>query len=97
MGWSVRPLDPATSVRWWRDVEVKGALVLLPENAAPGIVQGSMIPITLTFEALYKKVVFALAVGLGLVLIGAVLFWLTRACLGGSVQHTRAPEPACGA
>ncbi|MGB2754293.1 MAG: vWA domain-containing protein [Phycisphaerae bacterium] len=97
VGWSVRPLDPATSVRWWRDVEVKGALVLLPENAAPGIVQGSMIPITLTFEALYKKVVFALAVGLGLVLIGAVLFWLTRACLGGSVQHTRAPEPACGA
>jgi hypothetical protein len=90
----VQPLDPATSVRWWRDVDVKGALILVPENAAPGIVQGSVIPMTLTFEALYKKVVFALAVGLGLVLIGSVLFWLTRACLGGSVQHARVQEPA---
>jgi hypothetical protein len=96
VGWSVRPLDPTTSVRWWRDVQVKGALILVPENAAPGIVQGSMIPMTLTFEALYKKVVFALAVGLGLVLTGTVLFWLTRACLGSAVQHTRAREPTCG-
>jgi len=94
VGWCLRPLDPATSVGWWRDVQVKGTLILVPENAAPGIVQGSVIPMTLTFEALYKKVVFALAVGLGLVLIGSVLFWLTRACLGGSVQHARVQEPA---
>jgi len=97
VAWSVRPADAGTSVRWWRDVEVQGSLILVPENAATGIVQGSVIPMTLTFEALYKKVVFALAVGLGLVLIGAVLFWLTRACLGGSMQHAWGPEPAHGA
>jgi hypothetical protein len=56
-----------------------------------------MIPMTLTYEAIYKKVVFALAVSLSLVLIGAVLFWLTRACLGGSSRHVRVQESASGA
>jgi len=97
VSWSMRPADPASSVRWWRDVHVDGALILMPENGAPGIVQGSMIPMTLTYEAIYKKVIFALAVGLGLVLIGTVLFWLTRACLGGSSRQDRVQESACGA
>jgi len=87
VAWSMRPADPASSSRWWRDVQVKGALFLLPENAAPGIMQGSMISMTLTYEAIYKKVVFALAVGLGLVAIGTIVFWLARACLGRSTQH----------
>jgi len=96
VSWSMRPVDPTNSVRWWRDVHVEGALVLAPENGAPGIVQGSLIPMTLIYEAIYKKVVFALAVGLGLVLIGTVLFWLTRACLGASTHHDRVQESACG-
>jgi hypothetical protein len=95
VSWSMRPLDPANSLRWWRDVQVKGALVLMPENAAPGIVQGSVIPMTLTYEAIYKKVVFALAVGLGLVAIGTIVFWLARACLGASTHHDRVQESAC--
>ena len=48
-------------------------------------------------EAIYKKVVFALAVGLGLVAIGTIVFWLTRACLGTSTHPARAQESACGA
>jgi hypothetical protein len=51
---------------------------------------------TLTYEAIYKKVVFALAVGIGLVAIGTIVFWLTRACLGASAHHDRAQESACG-
>jgi hypothetical protein len=93
----MRPADPASSSRWWRDVQVKGILFLLPENGAPGIVQGSAIPMTLTYEAIYKKVVFALAVGLGLVAIGTIVFWLARACLGASTHLDRAQESACGA
>jgi hypothetical protein len=97
VAWSMRSADPASSVRWWRDVQVKGNLFLLPENAAPGIVQGSALTMTLTYEAIYKKVVFALAVGLGLVAIGTIVFWLTRACLGTSTHPARAQESACGA
>ena len=52
---------------------------------------------TLTYEAYYKKVIFALTVGLGLVLIGTTVFWLARACLGASPRHDRAQESACGA
>jgi hypothetical protein len=78
-------------------VAVKGVLVLLPENGAPGIVQGSALTMTLTYEAIYKKVVFALAVGLGLVAIGTIVFWLTRACLGTSPHPDQAQESACGA
>ena len=97
VAWSMRPVDPANCIRWWRDVQVKGNLFLLPENAAPGIVQGSAIPMTLTYEAFYKKVVFALAAGLGLVAIGTIVFWLARACLGASTHPDRAQESACGA
>jgi hypothetical protein len=97
VAWSMRPADPTGSVRWWRDVQVKGNLFLLPENAAPGIVQGSALTMTLTYEAIYKKVVFALAVGLGLVAIGTIVFWLARACLGTSPHPDRAQESACGA
>lgn len=84
VNWSMRPVDPASSVQWWRDVHVKGGLMVLPENAAPGVVQGSLVDVTLTYEALYKKVVFYLALGLGLVLVGAALFWLVRMSLGVS-------------
>lgn len=97
VAWSMRSADPASSVQWWRDVQVKGHLVLLPENAAPGIVQGSALTMTLTYEAFYKKLVFALAVGLGLVAIATIVFWLTRACLGESTHHDRAQESVCGA
>ena len=97
VAWSMRSADPASSVRWWRDVQVKGNLFLLPENAAPGIVQGSALTMTLTYEAIYKKVVFALAAGLGLVAIGTIVFWLTRACLGTSPHPNQAQESACGA
>jgi len=97
VAWSMRPAEPANTIRWWRDVHVKGSLVLLPENGAPGVVQGSMVVMTLTYEAYYKKIVFALAVGLGLVLIGTTVFWLARACLGASPRNDRAQESACGA
>ena len=95
VAWSMRPADPSSSSRWWHDVQVKGILTLLPENGAPDIVQGSAIPMTLTYEAIYKKVVFALAVGLGLVAIGTIVFWLTKACLGVSTHPARAQESAC--
>lgn len=82
VSWSMRPNDPATSVRWWHDVAVKGSLLVLPENAAPGAMLGSMISLTVTYEAFYKKVVFYLAVGLVAVLVGTILFWLVRMGLG---------------
>jgi len=77
----MQPTNAANSIDWWRDVCVKGDLTVLPENAAPGIVYGSTTEITLTYEALYKKVVFYLALALGLFLVGAMLFWLARMCL----------------
>jgi hypothetical protein len=35
VSWSMRPLDPANSVRWWRDVHVEGALVLVCRKTGP--------------------------------------------------------------
>ena len=78
----MEPVDPTRSIRWWRDVEVKGRLVIIPENAAPDIVQGSIMNMTLAYEARYKKVVFYLVLGMGVVLVGAILFWLVRMGLG---------------
>jgi hypothetical protein len=80
--WSVRPNDPATSVKWWRDVMVTGNLLVLPENGAAGIVFGSVIDLTVVYEALYKKVVFYMTIGLVAVLVGTLLFWLVRMGLG---------------
>jgi len=80
--WSIRPNDPATSVKWWHDVMVKGSLLILPENAATGTVFGSEIDLTVIYEALYKKVVFYLTIGLVAVLVGTLLFWLVRMGLG---------------
>jgi len=82
VSWSMRPNDPATSVSWWHDVAVKGSLLVMPENAAPGAMLGSMVGLTMTYEAFYKKVVFYLAVGLVVVLVGTILFWLARMGLG---------------
>jgi len=85
--WSMRPNDPAASVKWWRDVAVKGSLLVLPENAAAGAMFGSVIGLTVVYEALYKKVVFYLTIGLVAVLVGTLLFWLVRMGLG--VYETR--------
>jgi len=82
VNWSMQPSNPAVSVRWWHDVEIKGSLVVLPENAAPGIVLGSVIELKLTYEAFYKKVAFYLVTGLGMVVVGTILFWLVRINLG---------------
>jgi hypothetical protein len=82
VSWSMRPNDPATSVRWWHDTVVKGSLLVLPENAAPGAMLGSVVGLSVTYEAFYKKVAFYLAVGLVVVLVGTILFWLARMGLG---------------
>jgi hypothetical protein len=78
----MRPNDPAMSVKWWRDVAVRGSLLVLPENAASGTMFGSKIGLTLIFEALYKRVVFYLTVGLVAVLVGTLLFYLVKMGLG---------------
>jgi len=78
VSWSMQPTNPAVSNRVWRDVTVTGDLVVLPENAAPGTMVGSVIDITVTYEALYKKVALYLAVGVVVVLVGTLLFWLAR-------------------
>lgn len=78
VNWSMQPKDSATDVRLWHDVAISGDLVVLPENAAPGAVLGSVIGMTVTYEALYKKVVLYLTVGLVAVLVGTILFWLAR-------------------
>jgi len=80
--WSMRPNDPAMNVKWWHDVAVRGSLLVLPQNAADGVMLGSAIGLTVTYEALYKKVVFYLAVGLVAVLVGTLLFWLARMGMG---------------
>ena len=80
--WSVRPKNLATSVKWWRDVAVRGSLLVLPENAAAGTMLGSEIGLTVVYEALYKKVVFYLTLGMVAVLVGALLFWLVRMGFG---------------
>ena len=85
--WYMRPNDPATSVKWWRDVAVRGNLLVLPENADLGTIFGSAIGLTVIYEALYKKVVFYLTIGLVAVLVGTLLFWLVRMGLG--VYSTR--------
>ena len=61
---------------------VKGSLVTSPENAAPGVVLGSVLPMTITYEAIYKRIVFYLAVGLAVVLVGTILFWMLKTVLG---------------
>lgn len=80
--WSMKPSDPSSSVKWWRDTVVKGSLVTSPENAAPGVVLGSVLPMTITYEAIYKRIVFYLAVGLAVVLVGTILFWMLKTVLG---------------
>ncbi|MCJ7729914.1 MAG: VWA domain-containing protein [Sedimentisphaerales bacterium] len=87
VSWSMRPSSPAASVRWWHDVEIKGRLVVLPENAAPATVLGSVIELNLTYEAFYKKVAFYLVVGLGIVLVTTILFWLVKMNLGVCVMR----------
>lgn len=82
VSWSMQPTNPAVSSRVWRDVTVTGDLVVLPENAAPGTMMGSAIDVTVTYEALYKKVALYLTVGVVVVLIGTLLFWLLRMSLG---------------
>lgn len=74
--WSIQPKDPATSTKWWHDVEVQGTLTVFPENAAPGAVLGSTINVNMIYEALYKKIVFYLAAGLCAVAAGTLLFYL---------------------
>jgi hypothetical protein len=74
----MQPTNPAVSSRVWRDVTVTGDLVVLPENAAPGTMVGSVIDVTVTYEALYKKVALYLAIGVVVVLVGTLLFWLAR-------------------
>ena len=74
----MQPRDPASKVRLWHDVAVSGDLVVLPENSAPGVVLGSVIDMTVTYEALYKKIVLCLTIGLVAVLVGTILFWLAR-------------------
>ncbi len=78
ISWSMQPTNPAVSSRVWRDITVTGDLVVLPENAAPGTMVGSAIGVTVTYEALYKKVALYLAVGVVVVLVGTLLFWLAR-------------------
>jgi hypothetical protein len=78
VSWSMQPKNPDISVKLWRDVTVTGNLVVLPENAAPGAMLGSVIDITITYEALYKKVALYLTVGLVVVLVGTLLFCLAR-------------------
>ena len=78
VSWSMQPTNPAVSSRVWRDVTLTGDLVVLPENAAPGAMVGSVIDVTVTYEALYKKVTLYLAVGVVVVLVGTLLFWLAR-------------------
>jgi len=78
VSWSMQPTNPALSSRVWRDVTVTGDLVVLPENAAPGAMLGSVIDVTVTYEALYKKLALYLTVGVVVVLVGTLLFWLAR-------------------
>jgi len=78
VSWSMQPTNPAVSGRIWRDVTVTGDLVVLPENAAPGTMVGSVIDVTVTYEALYKKLALYLTVGVVVVLVGTLLFWLAR-------------------
>ena len=74
----MQPTNPAVSSRIWRDIKVTGNLVVLPEYAAPGTMVGSAIGVTVTYEALYKKVALYLTVGVVVVLVGTLLFWLAR-------------------
>ena len=78
VSWSMQPTNPTVSSRIWRDVTVTGDLVVLPENAAPGAMVGSVIDVTVTYEALYKKLALYLTVGVVVVLVGTLLFWLAR-------------------
>ena len=78
VSWSMQPTNPAVSSRIWRDITVTGDLAVLPENAAPGTMVGSVIDVTVTYEALYKKVALYLAIGVVVVLVGTLLFWLAR-------------------
>jgi hypothetical protein len=79
----MQPSDPSTSIKWWRDVVVKGSLVTFPENASAGAVLVSILPLTVKYKALYKKTVFYLAVGIAAVLVSAVLIWMLRTAVGG--------------
>jgi len=78
VSWSMQPTNPTVSSRIWRDITVTGDLVVLPENAAPGAMVGSVIDVTVTYEALYKKLALYLTVGVVVVLVGTLLFWLAR-------------------
>ena len=82
--WAMRPTSPPNTLSWWHDVHVKGYLVLLPENAAPSAVRGSVVDLTLTYEALYKKLALHLVLGLGALLVGFILFRLVKMCIAVS-------------
>ncbi|MBN2269869.1 MAG: VWA domain-containing protein [Sedimentisphaerales bacterium] len=84
VSWSMKPSDPASCVKWWRDTVVQGSLVLLPENAARDIVLGHNLTTTILYEATYKKLLFYLAVGLAAVLLGTLLFWMLKTAVEGT-------------
>ena len=84
VSWAMRPGNPPSTLSWWRDVHVKGSLVVLPENASANAVQGSVLDLTLTYEALYKKLAMHLTLGLGAVLVGVILYRLVKMCVAVS-------------
>ncbi len=84
VSWSMKPSDPASCARWWRDTVVQGSLVLLPENAARDVVLGLALPMTILYEATYKRLLFYLAVGLAAVLLGTLLFWMLKTAVEGT-------------
>jgi hypothetical protein len=87
VSWAMRPSDPSIGISWWHDVHVKGSLVILPENAPPHAVQGSVMDVTIVYEAVYKKLAFYLALGLGTILVGFVLFHLVKMCVADGVPR----------
>ena len=82
--WTIRPGTSSSVLSWWQDVHVKGSMVVMPENAAANAVQGSVLDITLTYEALYKKLALHLTLGLGAVLVGVILYRLVKMCVAVS-------------
>jgi hypothetical protein len=89
VSWAMRPRDPSIGVSWWHDVHVKGSLMILPENAPPNAVQGSVMDVTIVYEAIYKKVAFYLALSLGAILVGFILFHLVKMCVAdGMSRHS---------
>ncbi|NIN34932.1 MAG: hypothetical protein GTO60_07465, partial [Gammaproteobacteria bacterium] len=63
-----------------------GKLAVLPENTIGSAVLGSAMDMNLIYEAIYKRLMFYLTVGLAVVLAGAIVFWLTRKITPGYTQ-----------